>query len=129
LLLEHTFVISRRLLPSTASRVLTGENIQYRPSTRSLVEAEACFHAELSVTKRYYTGGTPGEFMGELLQPTHLLMILAVALLVFGPKKLPDLGKGLGEGLRGFKDAIKGIPAATRQDTPSPSVELPVVVK
>jgi sec-independent protein translocase protein TatA len=41
-----------------------------------------------------------------LLQPMHLLVILAVALLVFGPKKLPELGKGLGEGIRGFKKAM-----------------------
>lgn len=43
---------------------------------------------------------------GELLQPTHLILILAIALLVFGPKKLPELGKGIGEGIRGFKRAI-----------------------
>ena len=42
-----------------------------------------------------------------LLQPTHLLLILGIALLVFGPKKLPELGKGIGEGIRGFKSAIK----------------------
>jgi sec-independent protein translocase protein TatA len=41
-----------------------------------------------------------------LLQPMHLLVILAVAMLVFGPKKLPELGKGLGEGIRGFKKAM-----------------------
>jgi sec-independent protein translocase protein TatA len=44
-----------------------------------------------------------------LLQPTHLLLILAIALLVFGPRKLPELGQGLGKGIRGFKDALKGI--------------------
>ena len=33
-----------------------------------------------------------------LFQPTHLIIIFAIALLVFGPKKLPELGKGLGEG-------------------------------
>lgn len=42
-----------------------------------------------------------------LLQPVHLLIILVVGVLVFGPKKIPELGKGLGEGIRGFKDAIK----------------------
>ena len=41
-----------------------------------------------------------------LLQPMHLLVILGIALLVFGPKKLPELGKGLGEGIRGFKFAL-----------------------
>ncbi len=46
--------------------------------------------------------------MGEgLFQPMHLLIIFVIALLVFGPKKLPELGKGLGEAIRGFKDAFK----------------------
>ncbi len=45
--------------------------------------------------------------MGEgLLQPMHLLVIFAIALFVFGPKKLPELGKGLGESIRGFKKAL-----------------------
>jgi sec-independent protein translocase protein TatA len=42
-----------------------------------------------------------------LFQPTHLLVIFGIALLVLGPKKLPELGKGIGEGLRGFKAAMK----------------------
>ena len=42
-----------------------------------------------------------------LFQPTHLLLIFGVALLVFGPKKLPELGKGIGEGIRSFKSAMK----------------------
>jgi sec-independent protein translocase protein TatA len=42
-----------------------------------------------------------------LLRPQHLLVILAVALFVFGGKKLPELGKGLGEGIRSFKDSLK----------------------
>jgi len=42
-----------------------------------------------------------------LFQPMHLLIIFGIALLVFGPKKLPELGKGIGEGIRGFKSAIK----------------------
>ena len=42
-----------------------------------------------------------------LFQPMHLLLILGIALLVFGPKKLPELGKGIGEGIRGFKSAMK----------------------
>ena len=41
-----------------------------------------------------------------LFQPTHLLVIAGLALLIFGPKKLPELGKGLGDGLRGFKAAL-----------------------
>ena len=41
-----------------------------------------------------------------LFQPMHLLVIAGIALLVFGPKKLPELGKGLGESIRGFKSAM-----------------------
>lgn len=43
-----------------------------------------------------------------LFQPMHLLVLVGIALLVFGPKKLPELGKGLGDGIRGFKAAISG---------------------
>ena len=50
-----------------------------------------------------------------LFQPMHLLIIAGIALLIFGPKKLPELGKGMGEGIRGFKAAMQGkeeIPAS-----------------
>ncbi|HTT65498.1 MAG TPA: twin-arginine translocase TatA/TatE family subunit [Bryobacteraceae bacterium] len=43
-----------------------------------------------------------------MLQPRHLLVILAIALLFFGPQKLPELGKGLAQGIRSFKDSLKG---------------------
>lgn len=46
-----------------------------------------------------------------LFQPAHLILIAGIALLVFGPKKLPELGKGLGESIRGFKAAL-----ATKED-------------
>ncbi len=55
-----------------------------------------------------------------LFQPTHLMAILAVALLVFGPKKLPELGKGLGEGIKSFK---RGIKEATESVTHPDSTE------
>jgi sec-independent protein translocase protein TatA len=42
-----------------------------------------------------------------LFQPLHLIVIFFVALVVFGPKKLPELGKGLGEAIRGFKKALE----------------------
>ena len=42
---------------------------------------------------------------------TEILIILGVAVLVFGASRLPALGKGLGEGMRGFKDALKGEPS------------------
>ena len=41
-----------------------------------------------------------------LLQPAHLILILAVAALFFGPSKLPELGKGLAEGIRGFREGL-----------------------
>jgi sec-independent protein translocase protein TatA len=49
-----------------------------------------------------------------LFQPMHLLVVLFIALLVFGPKKLPELGKGLGDGIRSFKDSMQN-----RQETPA----------
>lgn len=70
-----------------------------------------------------------------LFQPMHLLVILFVLLLLFGPKKLPEIGKGLGEGIRGFKEAMReghdktgGLaPAAPREEvkTLSAQVEKP----
>ncbi|MFY9728009.1 MAG: twin-arginine translocase TatA/TatE family subunit [Bryobacteraceae bacterium] len=49
----------------------------------------------------------------DLLQPAHLLVLLAIALLFFGPQKLPELGKGLGEGIRGFKAGLKDVTSDT----------------
>ncbi len=45
--------------------------------------------------------------LDNLFQPMHLLVIFLIALLVFGPKKLPELGKGIGEGIRALKDGMK----------------------
>ena len=42
----------------------------------------------------------------NLFQPTHLILVLAIALLVFGPKNLPQIGRGLGEAIRGFKESV-----------------------
>lgn len=53
-----------------------------------------------------------------LFQPMHLLVIAGIALLIFGPKKLPELGKGLGEGLRGFKAAMNPTAASASVDAP-----------
>ena len=41
-----------------------------------------------------------------LLQPMHLLIILAVVLIIFGPGKLPEMGSAIGKALRGFKQAM-----------------------
>ncbi len=64
-----------------------------------------------------------------LENPIHLLLVLVVMLLVFGAKRLPEMGRSLGHGLRGFKDAVSGesiiqhldaaptVPVATPSDT------------
>lgn len=46
---------------------------------------------------------------GDALQPWHLIVLAIVAFLLFGAKRLPELGKGLGEGLKGFREGIKGV--------------------
>jgi sec-independent protein translocase protein TatA len=46
--------------------------------------------------------------IGDILQPTHLIFILVIALIVLGPKRLPEVGRSLGKGLRDFKAAING---------------------
>jgi sec-independent protein translocase protein TatA len=78
--------------------------------------------------------------MGDLLQPWHLIVLAVLAFLLFGARRLPELGKGLGEGLKGFKEGLKGIndptPAAptvqpTVQQTVAPappSAEMDYVV-
>jgi len=43
-----------------------------------------------------------------LENPLHILLLLVVILLVFGAKRLPEIGRSLGEGMRGFKDSISG---------------------
>lgn len=48
-------------------------------------------------------------FGTDILQPTHLLLILLVALIVLGPKRLPEVGKSLGRGLRDFRQGISGV--------------------
>jgi sec-independent protein translocase protein TatA len=57
-----------------------------------------------------------------LLQPTHLIFLLILALLLFGAKRLPEIGRSLGVGMREFKDSVTGIQDATKVDTRS---ELP----
>ena len=44
--------------------------------------------------------------LSGLENPIHLLLIFVVLLLVFGAKRLPELGRGIGSGMRGFKDAL-----------------------
>ena len=46
--------------------------------------------------------------IGDILQPTHLIFILVIALLVLGPKRLPEVGRSLGKGMRDFRNALSG---------------------
>ena len=59
-----------------------------------------------------------------LFQPMHLLVIFAIALLVFGPKKLPELGKGIGEGIRSLKEGMKDHPQEAKTQDVSQSTEV-----
>jgi sec-independent protein translocase protein TatA len=56
-----------------------------------------------------------------LFQPMHLLVVFGIALLIFGPKKLPELGKGIGESIRGFKSAMKADEDKPTSSTTSPA--------
>jgi sec-independent protein translocase protein TatA len=73
--------------------------------------------------------------MGDLLQPWHLAVLAVVAFLLFGAKRLPELGKGLGEGLKGFREGIRGItdpapPANTQQNaSTTPPASTPAETK
>ena len=61
--------------------------------------------------------------MEGLFQPTHLLLIFLIALLIFGPKKLPDIGKGIGEGFRALKDGMKDKPSETASVSSATNIE------
>lgn len=61
--------------------------------------------------------------IGDILQPTHLLFVLVIALLVLGPKRLPEVGRALGNGLRDFKSAINGEDAQRHEITDAPGFE------
>ncbi|GGE52596.1 Sec-independent protein translocase protein TatA [Pullulanibacillus camelliae] len=47
--------------------------------------------------------------MGDLFAPSHIILIVIAALLIFGPKKLPELGRAMGKTLREFKAGTKGL--------------------
>jgi sec-independent protein translocase protein TatA len=56
--------------------------------------------------------------MGYVTNPVHIVILLGIALLLFGGKRLPEVGRSLGSGMREFKDAITG-------NSPDPQPELP----
>ena len=55
-----------------------------------------------------------------LTSPTHIAMLLLIALVLFGAKRLPEIGRSLGTGMREFKDSVSG------NSKPDPPAELPV---
>ena len=68
--------------------------------------------------------------IGDILQPTHLLFVLVIALLVLGPKRLPEVGRSLGKGLRDFRHAMSGehhddetLTQTTTEEPVKPAVE------
>jgi sec-independent protein translocase protein TatA len=66
--------------------------------------------------------------------PVHILLLLVVLLLVFGAKRLPEMGRSLGEGMRGFKDSLSGTssperPAAPIEAAPAPPVTAAVAAE
>ncbi len=58
--------------------------------------------------------------MGEL-SPIHWLIVLAIILLLFGGRKIPELAKGLGEGIRSFKEGMSGASQAQAAPPPTPT--------
>lgn len=56
----------------------------------------------------------------DLLRPQHLLVILIIALIFFGPKKLPELGTGLAQGIRSFKESLKEVSKDDSKDVSKP---------
>ena len=66
--------------------------------------------------------------LGDLFQPTHLIILAVVLLILFGGKKLPELGKGLGEGLRGFRDGMKGISGDDEEEQKKKDAEAKALV-
>ncbi|MGA2696078.1 MAG: twin-arginine translocase TatA/TatE family subunit [Terriglobales bacterium] len=60
--------------------------------------------------------------MGEgLFQPLHIILLIGIALLLFGPRKFADLGKGLGEGIRNFKQSMKTPDVENKDSQPNPT--------
>jgi sec-independent protein translocase protein TatA len=63
--------------------------------------------------------------MTGLTQPWHIVLILLIALLLFGGKRLPEIGRSLGSGMREFKDSITGNTPPDPPQQPTPPAETP----
>jgi sec-independent protein translocase protein TatA len=55
--------------------------------------------------------------------PTHIILLLLIALLLFGAKRLPEIGRSLGTGMREFKDSVSGNSPTTTQSQQLPPAE------
>jgi len=66
--------------------------------------------------------GAVEDFVGEM-SIWHWLLVALVALILFGPKKLPELGKGLAEGIRSFKEGMKDQPPAQASNEQNKNTE------
>ena len=68
--------------------------------------------------------------IGDLFQPTHLIIVLVIVLIVFGPGKLPDIGAAFGKGIKEFKKGANGedIATATSAAAPAPAIAQPAVI-
>ena len=63
--------------------------------------------------------------MGYFQTPWHIVLLLVIALLLFGGKRLPEIGKSLGHGMREFKDAVTGNSPPPPDAQPELPAELP----
>jgi len=81
------------------------------------LKISASFFARSVFLQNDTTDEVGGTDMDGLFQPMHLIVIFAIVLLIFGPRKLPEIGKGLGESIRGFKKAISEDPSHNEAKT------------
>ena len=58
--------------------------------------------------------------MPDSVGPTELIIVLVIALLVLGPKRLPEVGRSVGRGMREFKDSISGVNRDDEEDDVKP---------
>ena len=63
--------------------------------------------------------------MGDLFTPLHLIILLVIVLVIFGPKRLPELGSGLGKAIRGFREATSKEPDKAVIDTAAQNPQRP----
>ncbi len=61
--------------------------------------------------------------------PIHLMLLLVILLLVFGAKRLPEMGRSLGDGLRGFKESMSGQPTVQHLDSAAPQAPTATVTE